>query len=108
MSGQADKARRGAGGGKVRYRVEATESAEADFERIPERDWRRIENDLRGLAETPRPRNAVKIDGDIYRLRRGNWRVIYRIYDDRRYVLVGAARRRNEKTYRGYEYLFPG
>jgi mRNA interferase RelE/StbE len=43
----------------------------------------------------------------MYRLRRGNWRIIYRIYDSERLILVGAVRRRNERTYREVERLFP-
>jgi mRNA interferase RelE/StbE len=88
------------------YTVEATDSAEAELDRIPDKDWQRIQSDLESLAKNPRPRNALKLDDDIYRLRRGDWRIIYRIYDDERYVLIGGARRRNERTYKGIDRLF--
>jgi mRNA interferase RelE/StbE len=90
----------------IAYLVVPTRSAEAELDRIPDKDWQRVQLDIEGLAKDPRPRNAIKIDDDIYRLRRGDWRIIYRIYDDQRYVLIGAARRRNERTYKGIERLF--
>ena len=93
--------------GEADYSVEATESAQSELERIPERDWQRIKQDLLGLAQNPRPPTATNIGDATYRLRRGNWRIIYRVYDDRRYVLIGGARRRNERTYKGIDRLFP-
>ena len=89
------------------YQVEATLSAEAELDHIPKRDWPRVQRDILGLAKNPRPPNAVKIASDTYRLRRGDWRIIYRVYEDSKYVLIGGARRRNERTYKGIEQLFP-
>ncbi|MCH8065774.1 MAG: type II toxin-antitoxin system RelE/ParE family toxin [Chloroflexi bacterium] len=94
------------GKGEPEYQVEATESAQAELDRIPQRDWPRVKKDLVDLEKNPRPRNSVKIGEDIYRLRRGDWRIIYRVYDERRYILIGGARRRNERTYKGIEKLF--
>ena len=91
---------------EVAYLVEVTHGAEAELDRIPDKDCQRVQRDIEGLARDPRPRNAIKIEDDIYRLRRGDWRIIYRVYDDERYVRVGGVRRRNERTYKGIDRLF--
>jgi mRNA interferase RelE/StbE len=68
----------------------------------------RIERDILGLANQPRPPGAEKLTGvDIYRLRRGDFRIVYKVYDDERLVLIGGVRRRNERTYRDPSALFP-
>jgi len=44
---------------------------------------------LHGLAENPRPVGYIKLQGfDLYRLRVGDWRIIYQIKDDQLLVLV--------------------
>ena len=50
----------------------------------------RIDGAILALAENPRPRGSQKLPGagDFYRIRVGDWRIIYAIEDDRLVVLV--------------------
>lgn len=42
------------------------------------------------LATEPRPKGAIRLSGlqDAYRLRHGDYRIVYELYDDRLLVLV--------------------
>ncbi|WP_319014241.1 type II toxin-antitoxin system RelE family toxin [Jonesia denitrificans] len=52
-------------------------------------------------AEEPRPPASKKLTGrDAWRVRTGNWRVIYEIHDDELFVVVVAAGNRRD-VYRG-------
>ena len=85
-----------------RYTVDVsnTRRLERELDAVPQRDLDRIRADIRALAENPRPPGAKQLERGIYRIRRGNWRIIYKVVDDERLVLVGAVRRRSAQTYR--------
>ncbi|HIM62240.1 MAG TPA: hypothetical protein EYM42_05820 [Dehalococcoidia bacterium] len=61
---------------------------------------------IEALAGTPRLANAVQVDGNIFRLRVGQFRVLYQIDDESRRVGIGGIRRRSERTYRRVRDLF--
>ncbi len=63
-------------------------------------DLARVEDAIKQLATNPRPFGSEKLDKDTYRLRCGDWRIIYRVSDDQNEVRVGAVLRRNERTYK--------
>jgi mRNA interferase RelE/StbE len=50
----------------------------------------RIRHTIRGLAAEPRPAGVKKLTGydNLYRVRVGDWRIIYAIENDRLIVLV--------------------
>jgi mRNA interferase RelE/StbE len=92
------------------YEVRASNESRLvqELRAVPKRDLARIERDILALAVSPRPPGAEKLTGeDIYRIRRGDFRIVYKVYDDERLVLVGGVRRRNERTYRDVSSLFP-
>lgn len=50
---------------------------------------KRINTTIRGLAEDPRPHGSIKLTGqDGYRVRVGNYRVVYAINDTVRVVTI--------------------
>jgi mRNA interferase RelE/StbE len=57
---------------------------------------------VEALADDPRPQGAVKISGDdnLWRVRVGDYRVVYEIHDDRLIVLVLRVAHRKD-VYRG-------
>ena len=65
-------------------------SALRQLAEFPRRDQKRIKERIDGLAANPRPPGAKKLKGesDLYRLRSGNYRIIYSIEDVRLIVLV--------------------
>ena len=73
---------------------------------IPARDFPKIIAAIEALADTPRPAGAVQLDGNIFRLRIGRFRVLYQIDDQARRVDIGGVRRRSERTYRRVRDLF--
>lgn len=72
------------------YSVELTRTAEKQLRRIAKRDRNRLVEAIRGLADRPRPHGARKLQGydDVYRVRVGQYRVVYEILEDRVIVIV--------------------
>jgi mRNA interferase RelE/StbE len=72
------------------YNVELTRTAEKQLRRIAKRDRNRLVEAIHGLAGRPRPRGARKLQGydDVYRIRVGQYRVVYEILEDRVIVIV--------------------
>jgi mRNA interferase RelE/StbE len=68
---------------------------------ITRSDWTRLEQAIDDLRTDPRPRGLVKLSGaDFYRIRVGDYRVIYVINDEERSVTITKVARRTETTYR--------
>ena len=88
------------------YRVEISPAADRDLEKLKGRirmqDFERLRNAVRSLAENPRPQGVRKIRGaeKAYRIRVGNYRVVYDVYDSDNLVLILQVARRSETTYR--------
>jgi mRNA interferase RelE/StbE len=57
---------------------------------LPKSDQERITQRIDALADDPRPPGAKALQGQhgLYRLRSGDYRIIYKIEDDRLLVLV--------------------
>jgi len=73
----------------AQYRVIIRKSVVKDMRGIPMKDARRIIAALKSLADNPRPPGTKKLSGqERYRLRQGNYRILYEIVDDRLIVCV--------------------
>jgi len=65
------------------YRIVFKKSVAKDLGPIPKKDVQRILKRIDGLADDPRPAGAEKLSGDEkYRIRQGNYRILYAIEDD--------------------------
>ena len=88
------------------YRLEVSPAAGRDLERLKGRirrqEFERLRIAIRGLVDEPRPHGVRKIKGAerAYRIRAGNYRVVYEIYDNENLVLLLQVARRTETTYR--------
>jgi mRNA interferase RelE/StbE len=72
-----------------KYRIVFRKSVVQDLRPIPNRDLRKILATLQSLAEEPRPSGIEKLSGqDRYRVRQGNYRIIYEINDTDVVVVV--------------------
>lgn len=83
-----------------RYRIIIDPHATRQLRRIRGAARTRIDAAMTSLRQNARPHGALKLRGDGYRLRWGNWRIFYEIDDDARMVTVTDVLRRNEATYR--------
>ena len=63
--------------------------AQRSLSRIAAQDRERISSAIRCLADEPRPHGVKKLSGrDAWRIRVGDWRVLYEIQDKRLSILV--------------------
>jgi mRNA interferase RelE/StbE len=64
-------------------------SALKELEAIPPKDRRRIVRRIEGLAVDPRPPGCEKLSGlEQYRVRQGDYRVIYSVDDEARTAVI--------------------
>ena len=80
------------------YEVLLERAAERDLKRLSAADFRRIIRHLKALSETPRPSGCRKISGskNDWRIRIGDYRVIYEIDATAKAVWVMRVRHRRE------------
>ncbi len=82
------------------YKLLLHPRVEKQLSKIPKKNARSLADKIRALKENPRPEQSKHLDRQMYRLRDGDYRVIYAVFDDDEVVFVGKVARRNEKTYR--------
>ena len=73
--------------------------AERELDKVPADIFSEIDKAILGLAKEPRPFGVKKLDGNVHRIRVGNWRVIYAILEKESRILVLRVVKRNERTY---------
>ena len=85
-----------------RYRIDFKPSAEKSLTKLPTGLQKRIVRAVELLAENPRPHGVVKMEGDenLWRIRVGDFRVVYEIHDSVLLVMVLRVGHRRE-VYRG-------
>ena len=71
------------------YRLQIKPSAVKDIEGLPKQDRRRIVAKIQRLAIDPRPLGCERLSGDeLYRVRQGNYRILYTIADTTLVIVV--------------------
>ena len=71
------------------YRLLINRSAAKELETLPLKIRRRIVRKIETLATTPRPQGLEKLSGqEKYRIRQGDYRVLFSIDDDTQTVTV--------------------
>ena len=88
------------------YRRELTKRAQRELDKLSGDDLERVVAAIRGLRDNPRPHGAKKIRGPIHRIRVGDWRIVYAVFDKDQLVIVGKIARRTKQTYEGLGELF--
>ena len=73
---------------------------EHSLDELDDSTYRRIRKVVETLSQEPRPPRCKKLGGSIYRIRIGDWRVIYAVFDDIRLVQLIRVVRKNERTYK--------
>jgi mRNA interferase RelE/StbE len=82
----------------VAWRVEIKRSALRELAALPLASRRRVDAAIRLLAENPRPPGARKLAGtpNLFRVRTGDYRIVYRVDDDVLLVLIVRVAHRRE------------
>lgn len=82
------------------YRVEILPAALKEYRGVPGTHREAVRKAILGLECEPRGRQVKKLSGrQYYRLRVGDWRVIFAISEPRKLVTVIAVERRATTTY---------
>jgi mRNA interferase RelE/StbE len=88
--------------GDAPFRVAFAPRAARELERLPALEVARLRRPVLSLAFDRYPAGVARLTGtDLWRIRVGDARVIYRIDETTREVLIVRVARRSERTYRG-------
>jgi mRNA interferase RelE/StbE len=73
----------------MKYRIEITSSAEKELQKLPKKPQEHLINKILNLAKHPRPFGSKKLRGsEYYRIRIGDYRVIYCVDDSGKSVKI--------------------
>lgn len=88
-------------GNVASYRLFIKPSAAKEIEALPKKDRIRVINHIQTLSDNPRPPGSEKLSGhDKYRVRQGQYRIVYSVSDEE--VIVGVVRvAHRREVYRG-------
>ena len=80
------------------YKVVPKPSVEKDLRSLPKSTIVRVLKQIDGLAVNPFPRQTVKLEAgeDLYRIRVGDYRIVYGVDRAERLVIVHHVRHRRE------------
>jgi mRNA interferase RelE/StbE len=71
------------------YKIELRRRAQRALDKLPETDFQAVVKAIKDLAQTPRPRGIEKVKGTgLWRVRQGDYRVIYAIDDKQQLVTI--------------------
>ena len=71
------------------YKVELRRRAQRTLHRLPQTDFEAAVEAVKQLAQTPRPRGMEKVKTTgLWRIRQGDYRIIYSIDDSQQLVTV--------------------
>jgi len=87
------------------YKLRIHQKVEKQLQRIPKNQQKRVVDTMRSLRDDPRPSGCVKLEEQLYRVRQGQYRIIYAVFDDEVVVVICKVARRSEDTYKNIQTL---
>jgi len=67
----------------AKYRIEVKKSAEKELRKIPKKELIKLISQIGSLADSPHPPGSKKLTNqEKYRIRIGNYRVLYNVEDE--------------------------
>lgn len=82
---------------RVRFR---SRSVRKELDSLDDETYLRIVAAIHHLRENPRPPGMKQLTGqEVYRIRLGDYRVLYTVDDKAKEVRIEAVRKRDERTY---------
>jgi len=71
------------------YKVELRRRVQRALDKLPKTDFEAVVKGIKELAQTPRPRGIEKVKTTgLWRIRQGDYRIIYAIDDNQQLVTV--------------------
>jgi mRNA interferase RelE/StbE len=71
------------------YRIELRRKAQHSLDKLPKGDFTAIIEAIKNLADLPRPKGVEKIkSAGLWRIRYGDYRIVYSIDDDNKTVII--------------------
>lgn len=86
------------------HRIEFSSRSRKALAGLPRRDQARVLVAIQALGQEPRPAGCKPVKAapkGTYRIRVGDYRVVYTVLDDELVVVVARVARRDESTYEG-------
>ena len=88
-------------GSWVSYQVRLRRAAQKQLDRLIGRDYQAIARAISALEQEPRPPRVKKLaESGLWRIRIGQYRIVYNIDDEEYLVIVARASRHTEDTYK--------
>jgi len=79
------------------YQIELRRRAQRVLDRLTKSDFQAVVEAIKELAQTPRPRGVEKVKSTgLWRIRQGDYRIIYSIDDNQQLVIVARIGHRKE------------
>ena len=67
----------------AKYRIQVKKSAEKELSKIPKKELLKILEKIESLSDNPHPTGSIKLSNqDKYRVRVGNYRILYKVEDN--------------------------
>ncbi len=82
------------------YELKLHKDVEKQLRRVPKKQQERLVDTMRSFRNEPRPRACEHLLDVLYRVRVGEYRIIYAVFDEEVVVVVCKVERRSEKTYK--------
>ena len=79
------------------YKIEILPPAKKDLDSLENRFFTQVKNEIIPLASNPRPHGFQKLTADEgYRIRSGNYRILYRVDDKNKIIYIYRIKHRKE------------
>jgi mRNA interferase RelE/StbE len=80
------------------YSIDVAPRAERQFRKLSREVQVRLASKIDALAGTPRPRGVEKLEDEenLYRIRVGDYRIVYEISDEKRSIVIAKIGHRRE------------
>ena len=80
------------------FSIQWRSSTKKDLRKLPPREVQRIVTEVESLGEEPFPHGSEKLAGSqhAYRIRLGDYRVVYQVFTDSRVVTIERVRHRKD------------
>ena len=82
------------------YRIELPKRVTKQLDKVPNVNYPSVSKAIQNLTGTPRPIGCKKLHESLYRIRVGDFRVVYWIDDKNGTIIITKVERRKERTYR--------